>query len=133
MSKKIVLFVLGGLLIAVGLIYGFTGMLVPSIQERSTLVERWRGEQVKTGEKAKVAMAEADKLGDMPAQRGEGPSPFERKLAEVERLTQDMKQRNEMIDYELGRKKEMSIITAAFCAAGILAMLIGWRLRAQTV
>ena len=129
MKKKMVLFFLGGLLVAVGLIYGFAGMLVPSIQERSGHIERWKGEIKEKLAEVKTAMDEADTLGKQPATHGDGPSPFERKLADVDYLQKNIESTVDMIEYEQGRMKEMSIITAAFVAAGLIAMLLGWRMR----
>jgi hypothetical protein len=119
----------GPLLILVGIIYGFTGMLVPSIQERGGHIARWEREIVKDKAEITVALAEADRLGKQPAQTGEGPSPFERKLADIDRLERSLRMRAESIDYERGRRREMSIITGGFVAAGIIALLIGLRLR----
>lgn len=126
---KHVLVIAGPLLVLVGIVYGFTGMLVPSIQERGRLIARWEDELPKDKAEITEALAEADRLGKLPATAGDEPSPFERKLAQIDRLERSLRIRAESIDYERGRRKEMSIITAAFATAGIVAFLVGLRLR----
>jgi hypothetical protein len=126
---KHVLVIAGPLLILVGLVYGFTGLLVPSIQERGASIARWEREIVKDKAEMTTALAEADRLGKQPAQAGDAPSPFESKLAEIDRREKSLRGWVESIDYERGRRKEMSMITAGFAAAGVIALLIGLRLR----
>jgi hypothetical protein len=126
---KHVLVIAGPVLLLVGIVYGFTGMLVPSIQERGRLIARWEGDIAKDRAEITEALAEADRLGKQPAQAGDRPSPFERKLDEIARLEQSLRGRAQSIVYERGRRKEMALITAAFAAAGIITFLLGLRLR----
>ena len=114
---KIIMLVLGGLLIAAGLIYGFTDTLQSSIPERSDHIARLEREQMKLLEKSKAVMA-----GTVDS----------RSIDEVERLTREIKFRGEIAAFERDQKKTMSIITAAFVAAGLIAMLLGWRMRKRT-
>jgi hypothetical protein len=128
--KKIVVLAIGGLCILLAVVYGFSGLLVPSIQSRGTNITRWESEIVKDKDKVVVALAEADALGKQPATTNSSEkSPFERKLEQIDRMNQDLRRTADMIDYERGRRKEMLMITAAFAVVGVLALLIGLRLR----
>jgi predicted PurR-regulated permease PerM len=128
MKKRIVIG-LGVLLIACGVIYGFTGFLVPSIQSRGDNIARWEREIAQDAEKVKAAIDEADRLGKQPASASGEQSPFERKLADIEYMNQNLKSTRDMIDYERGRRKEMSIITAVLAGLGLLAVVFGLRMR----
>jgi hypothetical protein len=127
--KKLVVLGLGGVLIAIGLIYGFTGMLVPSIQERGGNIERWQREMVKEREAVTAAIAEAKRLGEQPATEGSDSSRYELALRNVERKTEYLRTTRELVEDERGSRKEMMIITAAFAAAGVIALLLGLRMR----
>jgi len=127
--KKIAV-AIGALLIVSGVVYGFTGFLVPSIQSRGALITRWESELVTDKQKVVAALAEADELGKQPASTTSGErSPFERKLEEIDRMNQNLRLTGERIDYERGRRKEMLIITSVLAGLGVLAVLIGLRLR----
>lgn len=105
---KHALVIAGPLLILLGIVYGFTGMLVPSIQERGDYIARWEHEIVEDKQRIRAALAEADRLGKQPAHAGDGPSPFESKLAEIADLERSLRSRADAIDYERGRRKYAS-------------------------
>jgi hypothetical protein len=127
--KKIVALGLGALLIVLALVYGFSGLLVPSIPSRSANITRWENELVKERQNVEVALAEADKLGKEPASTAAESSPFERKLAHIDQMNQNLRATVDRIDYERGRRKEMSIITGVLGSIGILGMALGIWLR----
>jgi hypothetical protein len=128
--KKVVVLA-GALLIVVAVVYGFTGVLVPSIQERGDHIARWEREIAKDKQDLAIAISEADRLGKQPASTSDRESPFEAKLAEVERRNQHLRSAADRIDHERVRRKEMSLITAAFAGAGVLAILFGLRMRSR--
>jgi len=127
--KKVIALAVGGLLIVLALIYGFSGMLVPSIPSRADNITRWESELVTDRQEIEKALAEADRLGKLPASTSDGPSPFEHQLARVDHMQASMRATIDAIDHERGRRKEMIIITAVLAGLGVLAVMLGLRLR----
>ena len=122
-TKAIIAVTLGGICVALGLIYGVSGQMLTSIPGRTENIARWEKELRQDQAKAQAYMDDVDKLGKS-TDRADSDR-FESALARMEQMTQNLRLTRERIEHERERRKEQTLITAGLAGLGVLAILAG--------